>query len=426
MAMPLSENYTLTTGGRAVDVFHTDSGDFAVVCFSGFTEIVVTAKNIFKEVFVRPLGKNYGARTYGNEIRLTLTDRDRVSVEPYGLKNPLFIFCAKYIEQPANATHIFKRGTVTQYENLELTSGDCVYIEEGAQLISHITANRAKNIEITGNGILWGLPLHPPERSGVKFIKFSDCDNVRMSGVTITDSPAWNVVPIACRNVEIDGINIIGMLGITDGIDVVGCSDVNIKHCFICVNDDCIVLKASRTPALDPDFRGARDIKNVRASDCVLWKKKCGNAIEIGYETSCNEISDISFEDIDIIHCEPEGWQSGAVFSIHLGDRAHIHDVRYKNIRVEDAGDKLIDLKIQTYGNSLDTQRGEMDGILFDGIYVLGGVLPPSIIRGFEDMGVQKIIRDVRVSNLFLNGERVAGKANAHVIAELTAGIVFE
>jgi polygalacturonase len=389
--------------------------------------MVVTAQKSFDSVTVRPLRPGYQAGVEGQTISLGLSDTDNVSVEPYRLENPLFIFCSKYIPKPENATHVYARGTTTETGTVELSSGDCVYIEEGAVVVGTFAADSAKDIEITGNGIIWGLPLHrregEPKRRMARMICPIECENVKISGVTIADSPTWNVVPSACKNVAIDNIKIIGIVMSSDGIDVVGCTDVNITHCFICVNDDCLVVKAAHYG----DMRAARNVSNVRASDCVLWKLRCGNAIEIGYETSCVDISDIIFEDIDIIHCQYEGWQSGGVFTIHNGDRAHIHDIIYRDIYVEDAEEKLIDIKILSSKYSSDMRRGKISDIIFDRIYVRGDVLPPSIIRGFEsELGDPNLVTNVFVRNLFLNGQKVEGRLNAHAIAELSRDIIFE
>jgi hypothetical protein len=104
-----------------------------------------------------------------------------------------------------------------------------------------------------------------------------------------------------------------------------------------------------------------------------------------------------------------------------------VRDVIYRNIYVEDAQEKLIDIKILSSKYSTDAQRGKVNDITFDGIYVLGDVLPPSIIRGYEsDDGSFELITNVRVRNLYLNGEQVRGRMNAHVIAELSRDIIFE
>ena len=127
MGIPISENYVVSASGKAVPVYHTKAGNFAVICFSGSTEITVKAKRAFDDVTVRPLRRKYDVRTdkNANEIHLRLSSKHRVSVEPYGLENPLFILCAEYIEKPGNVTHIFERGTISEIGLLTLKSGIC-------------------------------------------------------------------------------------------------------------------------------------------------------------------------------------------------------------------------------------------------------------------------------------------------------------
>ena len=429
MKIPKSDNYTVLVGGREVAVYNTETADFAVICFTSGADaaedVIVTAKKAFDNVIVRPLRNNYDLRISGNEMRLRLSDTDRVSLEPYGLDTPLFILCNKYIQIPNNASYIFERGTYTEIGAIHLKSGDTVYIEEGAVVIGYIDADGADDIEITGNGIIWGLPLQGMEKKRKRTIKLIECEKVKISGVTMADAPSWSVTPIACKNVKITGVNILSVHMSCDGIDIVGCEDVEIKGCFVFVNDDCLALKAVRYD----DVRGNRDVKNVYASDCVLWKQKCGNAIEIGYETSCTEICDVLFENIDIIHCEYEGWQSGAVFSIHNGDRGYVHNIVYKDIYIEDAREKLIDFKILSSVYSVDKWRGYISDIVLDGIYVTGSVLPPSILRGYqpdERNEEPHIISNISVRNLLLNGEKITGLMNAHVIAEIAKDVIIE
>lgn len=95
-------------------------------------------------------------------------------------------------------------------------------------------------------------------------------------------------------------------------------------------------------------------MKNILVEHCVLWNAEPGNAVEIGYEVRCDEISDITFRDLDIVHCEYEGNQSGGVLTIHNADRAHIHDIVYEDIRVEDAQEKFVDIKVLDSKYSLD------------------------------------------------------------------------
>lgn len=104
--------------------------------------------------------------------------------------------------------------------------------------------------------------------------------------------------------------------------------------------DDCICIKACPLPSP----AACCNVKNVHVHGCTLWNAEPGNALEIGYELRCNEVSDIVFFDCDIIHCEYEGNQSGGVLTIHNADRANVHNILYENIRIEDAQEKLVDI----------------------------------------------------------------------------------
>lgn len=116
-------------------------------------------------------------------------------------------------------------------------------------------------------------------------------DDIRIQGITIVDSGVWNLVPGACRNVSICDVNILSRLVTGDGIDIVGCENVTIENCFIRACDDCICIKACPLPSP----AACCNVKNVHVHGCTLWNAEPGNALEIGYELRCNEVSDIVF-----------------------------------------------------------------------------------------------------------------------------------
>jgi len=423
MGLPISTNYTLTVNGQTHEVFHTEKADFALLCFSGSVDVSVTAKKAFDDVTVRPLRGNYKPQVSGSQISLTLQSTDRVSIEPYGIENPLFILCSEYVEKPANATHVYPRGSFTDIGTVELKSGDCVYIEEGAVVVGNFTAREAHKIKVCGNGIIWGQPNIDAGKH-YQTILFIECKDVEIRDVTLVDSPNWGVVPTACKGVIINDVNVLGIKVSTDAFDIVGCENVVMTHCFACVNDDCVAIKAVHYHT----ELGARSVRNIAVSDCVFWKLPCGNALEIGYETSGDELCNIHFSDIDIIHCEYEGWQSGAVFSIHNGDRGHVHNVSFKDIHIEDATEKLIDFKILWSKYSADNHRGYISNILLDGIYVHGDILPPSIFRGYEPLESVNthLVKDVKVRNLYLGDKKITSRLEAHAVVELSQNITFE
>lgn len=78
------------------------------------------------------------------------------------------------------------------------------------------------------------------------FIQPYQCTNVWIQGVSIRRSPMWEVHPVLCRNVLVDGVTIDTKGPNNDGCDPECCSMVVIQNCTFTTGDDCIAIKAGR------------------------------------------------------------------------------------------------------------------------------------------------------------------------------------
>jgi len=83
-------------------------------------------------------------------------------------------------------------------------------------------------------------PLRPP------FIQFFNSKNVYLEGITIANSPFWEVNPVFCENFWAKGLKIVTDLYNNDGIDPDCCNNVLIEDCFFLTGDDCIAIKSGR------------------------------------------------------------------------------------------------------------------------------------------------------------------------------------
>jgi len=79
-----------------------------------------------------------------------------------------------------------------------------------------------------------------------QFIQPYRCDNVLIEGVTIVNSPMWEIHPVLCRNVTVEGVKINSHGPNNDGCDPESCTDVLIKNCHFDTGDDCIAIKSGR------------------------------------------------------------------------------------------------------------------------------------------------------------------------------------
>ena len=82
--------------------------------------------------------------------------------------------------------------------------------------------------------------LRPP------FIQPYKSNNILIEGITIKNSPFWEVNPVLCENVKVDGITIDTNLYNNDGVDPESSKNVLIENSSFNTGDDCIAIKSGR------------------------------------------------------------------------------------------------------------------------------------------------------------------------------------
>jgi polygalacturonase len=113
------------------------------------------------------------------------------------------------------------------------------------------------------------------------FIQPYRCQNVLIEGVTIVNSPMWEVHPVLCTNVTVRGVSITSHGPNNDGCDPESCRDVLIEGCTFDTGDDCIALKSGRN---NDGRRLHAPIQNVIIRECRMRDGHGG--VVIGSEIS--------------------------------------------------------------------------------------------------------------------------------------------
>jgi polygalacturonase len=195
---------------------------------------------------------------------------------------------------------------------------------EGTELMNHspfIYAFEVENIAITGSGTLdgqadaehwWNWRASGPAASarqaaarlrlldmgarGVpvaervfgeghylrpNFVQPYRSRNVLIDGVTIVNSPMWELHPVLCENVTIRNVTIRSHGPNNDGCDPESCRDVLIEGCTFDTGDDCIALKSGRN---NDGRRLNTPIENVVIRNCTM--KDGHGGVVIGSEIS--------------------------------------------------------------------------------------------------------------------------------------------
>jgi polygalacturonase len=125
-----------------------------------------------------------------------------------------------------------------------------------------------------------GSPLKWPRP---RLINLYRSKNVQISGISLVNSPSWNLHPVLCENLWVDGLTITGPANSpnTDGIDPDSCKLVRISNCYISTGDDCIAIKSG--------YKYLPGVAQVPSEDVVVTNCVFGTGhagVAIGSETS--------------------------------------------------------------------------------------------------------------------------------------------
>jgi polygalacturonase len=158
-----------------------------------------------------------------------------------------------------------------------------------------IGATDAENVSITGegtidgNGASWWKAAHSNGDHGIlgsghprpKLVIFDHCKHVRVEGVTVQNSPMWQLVPYYSDDVTIRNVRILAPYPSpnTDAIDPFSSSNVLIDHVYADVGDDNVAIKSGPINSPGPDSPST----NITIRDCTFLH---GHGVSVGSELS--------------------------------------------------------------------------------------------------------------------------------------------
>ncbi len=209
-----------------------------------------------------------------------------------------------------------------------------------------ILAKGQKNISITGKGIIDGqgkdlaadvermrqagliknVKPHnrPDENHRPQIIEMTDCENVRIEGVTLKNAACWVQTYHNCTHLKIHKIRVESTaFWNNDGIDIVDCRHVKITDCFINSADDAICLKSHDTKLFCEDIEIAR---------CTL--RSSASAFKLG------TMSYGGFKKIRVKNLYVYDTYRSAI-ALECVDGGFIEDVKIKNIIAKNTGNAL-------------------------------------------------------------------------------------
>ena len=414
----------------------------------------ITPKAPFEKSEIRPASLGITPEIDGGVIRFTLEKPACFTVEPYGRQNALHIFADSmpaYNIDPADENVIYFGPGIHEPGQIVLASNQTLYLAEGAVVYACVSAVDAVNIRILGRGILdnshnkahilYEVKEDPETLARQEAInnatrqytiQMEYCDNVEIEGITIRDSLVYNIRPVACRNVHIANVKVIGCWRYnSDGFDMHNCENVLIENCFLRTYDDCICVKGfdcyydgdiaqAVWEAMHRNGKVYDTFRNICVRNCVLWND-WGKCLEIGAETKAEEICDVIFEDCCIIHT------THSVLDCMNVDYADVHDITWRNIHIQ--WDDINPQPMYQYSDAApycpvdpdyappvivaqvihhheysagSTRQGKNQKLTFENIHLMGRQQVRFKFAGFDP---QHQTRDVVVRNFTVNGK---------------------
>jgi len=124
-----------------------------------------------------------------------------------------------------------------------------------------------------------------------QFIQFYRCKNVLVEGISVRNSPMWEIHPCLCTNVTVRKVTVVSHGPNNDGCNPESSRDVLIQDCLFDTGDDCIAIKSGRN-------RDGRRVKtaceNIVIRGCTM--KDGHGGVTIGSEVS-GDVRNVFAED---------------------------------------------------------------------------------------------------------------------------------
>ncbi|MDE6612957.1 MAG: glycoside hydrolase family 28 protein, partial [Clostridia bacterium] len=213
--------------------------------------------------------------------------------------------------------------------------------EEADCFASLITAYKQNNISIIGEGVIDCNALagdwyenHRIMRGAwrPRGIFLNRCKNVLIQGVTVKNTPSWNIHPYFCNNVKLYDLFLqnIPSMPTTDGIDPDCCDGVEIVGVKISVGDDCIAIKSG---TIESAKKYKTPCKNIVIRNCFMCEGHGG--VVFGSELSGG------IENVNVSRCLFNGTDRGLRIKTRRGrgrigkcDGVTFTDIIMQNVKV--------------------------------------------------------------------------------------------
>lgn len=254
------------------------------------------------------------------------------------------------------------------------------------------------------------------------FVVFWKCKNILVEGITLKDSPMWNINPVYSENIIVRGITVQSKEAPNgDGINPSSCKNVLIEYNHFETGDDAVVLKSGlNEEGLNVDI----PTKNVVVRHYQAVDVRTGSGgIVFGSETSGG------IENVYVHDAYFEGTDRGIRFKTERGRGNVVQNIYIRDIRMKDIDQEAINFNTYYSGPGITgpsplIRNIRISNVQIDGVPTAINLvgLPDKWLENFtfENISVKNAgegIRINRMKNLTLKNVNVQSESRA-MIAE--------
>jgi hypothetical protein len=264
----------------------------------------------------------------------------------------LYLFANKPEVKPpmGGSSSLRYYGPGVYHENIDVKSGDSIYLAPGAVVFGSINIWGVDNVKVFGRGVVvYDGPQNPADddgwihRQNWHVIVMDNAHHVDISGITcVVRSRTWMIQMKSSRFITFDNVKVIGGSAGNanqDGMDWLGGGDTVVRDTFIRAADDVFALQGN-WDGYDAAAmaRPGEDVSNIRIENSVL-STSISNIVRVNWPHKTFNSSNFVLQDSDVIHMGVGGCVVPfALFELWADPdgRGQHTGYRFENIRLED------------------------------------------------------------------------------------------
>lgn len=412
--LTVSPDFEVIINGRNIPVEQLGAGgieNLNIVNFScsGKQTVVIKTTDDIRNYRIRPNSRSISAEAKGKELTFTIDGSVKLYIEVNEL--PHLALIANPLEKDApradtKGITYFAPG-IHNVGNLELQSGQHIYIAGGAVVNANIRGKDLQDLTISGRGNLNGN------------IRIDGTKNLQVEGIFIRNTQGWANTLTDCYQSGYENVKVFSYKGVwgLDGINPISCKDFTIRDCFIRTRDDCISIKS---PLRKDDRNISTD--GILIENCLLVGWDHADGVTLGFELQGGVVQNIVVKNCDITRAKGQGRTGGhSAFGIVCDGASQVSNVRFENIRVEEDIEyknlEIILTEGERYGNG---QIGSIKGVYLKDIH-WENPRKPFVIAGVPSV----LVEDITFHNCYVAGKLLTSLDDADFQTEFAKEIRF-